>query len=160
MRQLFAALAVTLLATPVLAGQGEHLSVYGGQFEISDDVNDSAMLGVEYRFKDQFNGLRPVVGAFANADSGAYVYGGAYWDLPLGTAPFVITPGLAAGYYNEGASKDLGSALEFRSTLEIAYEFDSGHRLGVAISHLSNAGIGSDNPGTETVQAVYSYPLW
>jgi hypothetical protein len=147
-------------ATPAFAGQGEHLSVYGGHFEISDDENDSAMLGVEYRFADQFNGLRPVVGAFGNADSGAYVYGGAYWDLPLGTAPFVITPGFAAGYYNEGASKDLGYDLEFRSTLEISYEFDSGNRLGVAISHLSNAGIGDSNPGTETVQLVYSYPLW
>ena len=160
MRQILAAVAVIALASPAFAGAGEHLSVYGGQFEISDDVNDSAMLGAEYRFADQFNGLRPVLGVMANADSGAYVYGGAYWDLPLGTAPFVISPGFAVGAYNEGASKDLGSTLEFRSTLEVAYEFDSGHRLGVAISHLSNAGIGDSNPGTETVQAVYSYPLW
>lgn len=160
MRHFVAALALFALATPAFAGQGEHLAVYGGQFEISDDTNDSGMLGAEYRFKDQFNGLRPVVGAFANADSGAYVYGGAYWDLPLGTAPFVISPGFAVGAYNEGASKDLGSVLEFRSTLEIAYEFESGHRLGAAISHLSNAGIGDSNPGTETVQLVYSYPLW
>lgn len=160
MRQLLAALAIVSLATPAFAGQGEHLAVYGGQFEISDNTNDSAMLGAEYRFKDQFNGLRPVLGVMANDDSGAYVYGGAYWDLPLGTAPFVISPGFAVGAYNQGASKDLGSALEFRSTLEIAYEFDSGHRLGAAISHLSNAGIGDSNPGTETVQLVYSYPLW
>jgi len=161
MRTLIRSLAaLALITTAAHAGQGEHVSVYGGQFEISDNENDSTMLGAEYRFDDQFNGLRPVVGAFANDDSGAYVYGGAYWDLPLGTAPFVISPGFAVGAYNQGASKDLGSVLEFRSTLEVAYEFDSGHRLGVAISHLSNAGIGDSNPGTETVQAVYSYPLW
>lgn len=160
MRRLLAALAVTALASPAFAGQGEHLAIYGGQFEISDSTNDSAMLGLEYRFKDQFNGLRPVVGAFANEDSGAYAYAGAYWDLPLGTKPFVISPGFAVGAYNEGASKDLGYGLEFRSTLEIAYEFENNHRLGVAISHLSNAGIGDSNPGTETAQLVYSYPLW
>lgn len=152
--------ALAFLSTSAFAGQGEHLAVYGGQFEISDNENDSALLGAEYRFADQFNGLRPVVGAFANEDSGAYIYGGAYWDLPLGTAPFVISPGFAVGAYNEGASKDLGSVLEFRSTLEIAYQFENNHRLGIAISHLSNAGIGDSNPGTETVQAVYSYPIW
>ncbi len=161
MRQLLAALALfTLAAGPAIAGEGEHLAVYGGGFEVFDNTNDSTMLGAEYRFDDQFNGLRPVVGVFANADSGAYAYAGAYWDLPLGTHPFVISPGFAVGAYNEGASKDLGSVLEFRSTLEIAYQFDRGDRLGVAISHLSNAGIGDSNPGTETLQVVYSYPMW
>lgn len=151
--------ALALFSTAAHAGQGEHVAVYGGAFDISED-DDSAMLGGEYRFADQFNGLRPVVGAFANEDSGAYVYGGAYWDLPLGTAPFVISPGFAVGAYNQGASHDLGSVLEFRSTLEVAYQFENNHRLGVAFSHISNAGIGDSNPGTETAQVVYSYPLW
>lgn len=158
MRTLFRSLAaLALLSTPALAQGGDLLSVYGGQFEISDDTNDSTMLGAEYRFADQFNGLRPVVGGFVNGDSGAYGYAGAYWDLPLGTEPFIISPGFAVGGYHSGASKDLGLGLEFRSTLEVAYQFDSGDRLGVAISHLSNAGIGDSNPGTETLQAVYSF---
>ncbi len=152
--------ALALLSTAAHAGQGEHVSVYGGGFGVFESEDSSTMLGAEYRFADQFNGLRPVLGVMANEDSGAYLYGGAYWDLPLGTAPFVISPGFAVGAYNEGASRDLGSVLEFRSTLEIAYQFENNHRLGLAISHISNAGLASENPGTETAQVVYSYPLW
>lgn len=154
--------AATLLAgsAHAAAAGGDYLSVYGGQFEVFDNSGDSALVGAEYRFKDQYNGLRPVVGGFVNGDSAAYGYAGAYWDLPLGTAPFVVSPGFAVGAYHSGASKDLGYGLEFRSTLEVDYQFENNHRLGLALSHLSNAGLGDKNPGVETAQVVYSYPLW
>lgn len=153
-------LALALLSTTAhAASSGPHASIYGGAFDaLSSD--SSALLGGEYRFKDQFNGLRPVLGAFVTSESAAYAYGGAYWDLPLGTAPFVITPGFVAGGYHSGADKDMGSGLQLRSSIEVAYELENGHRLGVAFSHMSNANIGDDNPGAETLQAVYSYPLW
>lgn len=160
MRTVLRSLAIaTLLTSTAYAGPGEHLSLYGGGFEALDSET-STMLGAEYRFKNQFNGLRPVIGGFVNDESGAYGYAGAYWDLPLGTAPFVISPGLAVGAYHAGASKDLGLGIQFRSTIEVAYQFENNHRLGLAFSHLSNANLGNENPGTETVQAVYSYPLW
>lgn len=152
--------ALALLASPAFAGQGEHLTVYGGGFDVIQDDDSAAMAGAEYRFADQFNGLRPVVGVMGTTDEAAYLYAGAYWDLPLNTAPFVITPGLAAGAFTHGDGKDLGSGLEFRSTLEVSYEFEGGERLGLGISHLSNASIGNDNPGAETVQVVYQHPMW
>ncbi len=164
MRRFVVMLALAALATPAFAGDGQEdlFSVYAGKFEFFGQGTDkeSMVLGGEYRFKDQFNGLRPVVGGFANSDAGAYGYAGAYWDLPLGTAPFVISPGFAVGAWHEGSSKDLGSVLEFRSTMEVDYEFDSGNRLGVALSHISNAGIGSKNPGVETFQAVFNKALY
>jgi hypothetical protein len=163
MRRLFAALAVIALAAPAYARSGEeHVAVYGGEFEVFGSGTDqsSAMLGAEYRFADQFNGLRPVIGGFINDDSAAYGYAGAYWDLPLGTEPFIISPGFAVGGYHGGDSKDLGYGIEFRSTIEVAYKMDSGDRIGVALSHLSNAGLGDHNPGVETLQAVYSYSLY
>lgn len=154
----FAVLA--LLSSAALAEQGEHLTVYGGGFDVSQKDNQAAMGGVEYRFKDQFNGLRPVVGIMGTSDEAGYVYGGAYWDLPLNTAPFVITPGFQAGAFTHGDGKDLGYGLEFRSTIEVAYEFEGGNRLGLGFSHLSNASLGNHNPGTETLQVVYSHPMW
>ena len=39
----------------------------------------------------------------------------------------------------QGDGLDLGYGLEFRSQLEIAYRFDNRSRLGVAVSHMSNA---------------------
>ena len=159
MRIFVAALAACLaLAAPAYAGD---IAVYGGQFSIFDNSgrDGTEMFGLEYRVKDQFNGLRPTVGAFYNTHGSYYAYAGAYWDLPLNTAPFVITPGFAAGYYSRGGGKELGYDLEFRSTFEVSYQFDNGQRLGAQISHLSNASLGNDNPGVETIQAVYSHPF-
>jgi len=46
-----------------------------------------------------------------------------------------------------------------RSQLEVAYRFDGRSRLGLSISHYSNAGLGDDNPGTESLMVNYSVPL-
>jgi hypothetical protein len=43
--------------------------------------------------------------------------------------------------------------------LELAYRFDNRSRLGLAVSHYSNASIGDTNPGTETATVYYSIPL-
>ncbi len=154
--------ALALLTSAAHAGDPamEHVVAYAGAFDVSQSDNEAAVAGLEYRFADQFNGLRPAVGLMGTDDGGLYGYAGAYWDLPLNTAPFVIAPGFAAGAYNRGGGKDLGSAIEFRSTIEAAYEFEGGYRLGLGFSHLSNASIGRDNPGVETLQVVYSHPMW
>lgn len=158
----------TLAALALMAGaahaddqlhKGDHIAVYGGAYDVSQDDDSAALGGLEYRWEDQFNGLRPVIGVMGTTDSAAYLYGGAYWDLPLNTAPFVITPGFQAGAYSNGNGKDLGYGLEFRSTIEASYEFDSGQRIGLGFSHLSNASLGDDNPGTETLQIVYQHPM-
>jgi hypothetical protein len=63
------------------------------------------------------------------------------------------------GAYHEGNGKDLGGTLEFRSGLELAYRFDDRSRLGLEISHRSNASIYEDNPGEETLMVFYHLPL-
>ena len=155
-RTLFALAAMT---TASYAASGDDVVVYAGAFDVSQQDNEAAVGGLEYRFKDQYNGLRPVIGVMGTTDEAGYIYGGAYWDLPLNTAPFVITPGFQAGAFTHGDGKDLGSGIEFRSTIEASYKFESGQRVGLAFSHLSNASIGDDNPGAETLQVVYSHPV-
>ena len=49
--------------------------------------------------------------------------------------------------------------LEFRSQIEFAYRFDDRSRLGLAVSHMSNASIANENPGTESAILYYSVPL-
>ena len=145
------------LAAPTSGGD---IAAYAGQFSaLRDNKEKTGMFGVEYRVKDQFNGLRPTIGAFGNGNSAFYGYAGAYWDLPLNTGPFVISPGFAIGSYHRGDSKALGDGLEFRSVLETTYRFKDGQRVGAQISHLSNAGLGDENPGVETIQVVYSHPF-
>ncbi len=168
MRILLASLA-TLVALSGSATAGD-AAIYAGSFSaLRDSGNESAFAGLEYRFnnpglKGIYSGIRPTVGTSVNADGASFTYGGIYWDFPINKkgAGLVISPGFAPGYYNDngGESKRLGYALEFRSTLEATYKFSDGQRIGAQISHLSNAGLGNNNPGTETVQVVYSHPLW
>ncbi len=91
-------------------------------------------------------------------DATLYGYGGLLLDLFYGRR-FVVTPSLAAGYYEKGDGKDLGHELEFRSSVEISYRFDDRSRIGLSFYHLSNASISSKNPGTEVLSIVYSIPL-
>ena len=157
-------LSVTTLAAPLayaeeLTATHDEVAIYGGQYSVlKDSQYKTELIGLEYRWKDQWNGLRPVVGFWGNNDSAKYAYGGMYWDFPLG--PFMITPGVAVGGYAGGDSKDLGYGIEFRDTIEITYRFESGQRIGAQLTHMSNASLGDSNPGVETLQAVYVHPLW
>lgn len=144
-------------AAPTSASADGDIAVYAGQYSIFDDHFDSVMFGGEYRWADIWHGIRPTIGAFNNSDDAIYGYAGIYWDLPLG--PFVLSPGVAGGYYHRGNSKDLGNDFEFRDTLELTYAFESGQRLGLQLTHLSNASLGEDNPGVETLQVVFTNPI-
>jgi hypothetical protein len=135
-----------------------HLALYGGGFGVLDD-DTSAQIGAEYRFAEQFKGLRPTVGVNVDSESAAYVYGGVNWDIPLGSAPFVFTPNFMAGLYHQGAGADLGGAVEFRSGLELSYLLEGDARVGVAFNHISNASLYDKNPGAETLLLVYQHPL-
>ena len=67
-----------------------------------------------------------------------------------------VIPSISAGYYNNGADKDLGYDVEFYSQLRLEYRLAGNARLGLGIGHISNAGIGDENPGAETAFLNYS----
>jgi len=142
-----------------------YLSVNAGMFDVDQNDNGSSMLGLEYRFgqlaqKPFGYGLRPVVGAFINSDKGRYAYGGIQWEFDILPHQLYIIPSTAVGAYAAGDdSKKLGGTVEFRSGVEVAYQLECGHRIGLAFDHISNAGIYNDNPGTETLTLSYSIPV-
>ena len=49
--------------------------------------------------------------------------------------------------------------VEFRSQVELGYQFENQSRLSLAFSHISNAELGDDNPGTEVLNLYYHLPL-
>ena len=70
----------------------------------------------------------------------------------------LFTPNIGVGLYDEGDGKKLGSSIEFRSGLELSYELENERRIGISISHISNASIGDKNPGTEIISISYQIP--
>ncbi|OYW14184.1 MAG: hypothetical protein B7X02_00610 [Rhodospirillales bacterium 12-54-5] len=156
----FPSVASAEIGAPANDANEAMAGLYVGQYSVIRDFKDaSPMFGAEYRYRDVYYGVRPTVGGFVTGDGTVYGSVGINWDLPLGTAPFFITPGFGIGGYHQGGGKPLGYALEFRSTIEASYQFATHERVGFALSHLSNAGLGSKNPGVETFQAVYTVPI-
>jgi lipid A 3-O-deacylase len=133
------------------------LTVAAGYHDIADD-HDAFEGRLEYRFGNKFWIFKPMVGVLATSDTAVMGYAGVLVDIYFGRR-WVLTPSFAPGLYREGDGKDLGGAIEFKSQLELSYRFDNRSRIGLGISHISNASIYDSNPGTETVFLTYSMPL-
>ncbi len=161
-----AALFALTTAAPALAYDQDAWAFGIGYTDTFGDEGFNAISGnVEYRSApistDYTFGIEEVswiAGGEYDTDESAYGYGGILFDFAL-TDKWSITPSIAAGLYTKGDGKDLGGALSFRENLELNYKFTEESRLGLAISHKSNARIYDINPGTETVQVTYSVSL-
>lgn len=152
--------AVFMTATGAQAA--DYLSLNMGEYEAlrSDTGNNRALqYGAEYRFSEVAYGLRPILGGFGTSDGGAYGYAGVNWDVALFPNQLYLVPNFAVGAYRDGSGKKLGGTLEFRSGIELDYQFPNQHQLGVALNHISNAGIYKHNSGEETVMGTYSIPV-
>ena len=89
----------------------------------------------------------------------SFIGAGVLVDIYLGKR-LVVTPSFAPTIWRgETDQLDLGHPIEFRSQMEMSYRFNDRSRLGLAISHYSNASLGDTNPGTETISLYYSVPL-
>ena len=151
------ALVLTLAAAPARADDPELLTFGAGMFDVSDDP--AVALNIEYTDDRRWLWvLQPMTGAMVTLDGALYGYAGLGVDLFFGRR-LVVTPSLAAGLYFEGGGKDLGHVVEFRSSIKIGYRLDDRSRIGVDISHLSNAGLDDRNPGANQILFTYSMPL-
>ncbi len=140
------------------ADDPDFLSFGGGYFDWNRQKSPAAEFRIEYRSDKKFWIFKPLGGLMATSDGAVYPYAGVGIDVFFGRR-VVVTPSFAPGYYHKGSGLDLGHELEFRSQIEFAYRFDDRSRLGVAVSHMSNASIGDTNPGTESAILYYSMPL-
>ena len=149
------------VAAPALAEDPAFVSVGAGTYDWNRKKDEGIEVRAEYRHDKKILGpLKPFVAvAASNSSSSTFVGVGVLMDIYFGNR-FVVTPSFAPHYYHGGNAKlDLDYALEFRSQLELAYRFDDRSRIGVAVSHYSNASLGKTNPGTESALVYYSHPV-
>lgn len=168
-----ACIVVSLVSLPFAAqrasAQDPHYVVIGaGWYDAIVHEDAATTIRVEFRpgYKI-FWRIQPLLGVTGTTDGAIYGYGGINADFPLAeffpdttwVNRLVFNINLAAGYYDEGDGKDLGNSLEFRTGAELAYEFQTGIRVGGGFYHISNAGTGSENPGTEILSVFVALPL-
>ena len=129
------------------------LNLFTGMFDFSDDKQASGVLGMQHQtddlFRKSFLGkLSPITGGFLTEKSAFYLYTGAQAEYDLGL--FTITPSFAPGYYNSGDGKDLGSALEFKTVIQMSLNLSDSTEFGMSYNHISNASLGTKNPGANS----------
>ena len=138
------------------------LNITAGQVGILDDTDGSQRYGLEYRFKS-FAGpwgfrLIPAIGFATSSDGANFIYSDLRHDFYLNDR-WILIPSFGVGLFDDSEEIQLGNELEFRSGIEIAYQFRNKMRAGVALFHLSNGGISSDNPGTEALVFSVCIPI-
>ncbi len=160
---LSSALVIASLAQAVPSSHW--FSVAGGCYNFLRPYKRTAEFEMECKFRVRALGspfsfleFLPLVGVMSNIQGAGYLYAGINFDL-LFFEHLVITPGFAAGYFWNGSTKGLGYPLEFRSGVELGWQFEDLRRLGVHFYHLSNAGLGQRNPGEESLVLYCDIPL-
>ena len=150
-------LGLTLAPQSARAEDPSFIAVGAGVYDVLHDFK-AAQGRVEFRFADRFLFVKPMVGLLATSKGSVMGYGGIRIDLYL-SRHFVLTPNGAVGAFYRGDGKDLGSTVEFKTGAEFAYRFEDHSRLGLQFDHISNAGIGKRNPGTESLVLFWSFPI-
>ena len=133
--------------------QKTELNLFTGMFDFSDTKQASGLIGLQHQnddlFRNSFLGkISPITGGFLTGKSAFYIYTGAQAEYDLGL--FTVTPSFAPGYYNYGDGKDLGSALEFKSEVQVSLNLSDSTELGMSYNHISNASLGDKNPGANS----------
>lgn len=144
-------------------GDPSRVAIGGGAFDILPDAKKAGhgvtglALG-EYRFGDVLWILSPFVGAMGTGKGAVFAYVGFGFDINF-PGNVVLTPSFAGGYFDSGHGIYLGSWWEFRSGAELDYRFGDNRRLGVGFYHISNAGLGKEDPGAELLTVVLTAPF-
>ena len=170
------ALITTILLSNSAFSKGSNvfgLGIYDIKFDGSEK-NQTTDFRYEYRSdrslldigpkEDNFFFLKPFFGIEYTNDSASYFLTGIYFEDNLGElfegdkSKFYFTPSFGAGIYDDGSGKKLGNDLQFRTALEVSYELKNKNRIGISLSHISNANLGDKNPGVEILSFSYQIP--
>lgn len=151
--------SVPVVSTAMAADDPDYLTLSAGWFDFNRQKDDGGEFRLEYRSHLKLWELKPFATLAVASNGMTFIGAGVLMDIYLGRR-WVVTPSLAPTWWRgKTDTLDMGYAVAFRTQLEVAYRFDDRSRLGLSISHYSNAHLGDTNPGTESVMANYSIPF-
>ena len=138
----------------------DHRIAFGiGLHDVIQSQKLSEMVTVELRSAPRFYTIRPVIGTWFSGNRATYTYFSLRSELGLSRLPLLFSINTGMGYYNRGDDIKLGHHLEFRSGFELYRRLDNDAMAGLAFHHMSNAGAGRHNPGTEILTLFYDFPV-
>ena len=147
----FTVILCTLLLPNIAIAHQDYLVFSAGSYDVLRQDERTLEGRAEYR-KDIDFFIKPLFGGLISGKRAVYGYIGAYHAFYWHN--FFLTPSFAVGLYNRGNGKDLNYPIEFKSQIELGYEFHNHYRLSAGFSHLSNASLShtrnKSNPGAES----------
>jgi lipid A 3-O-deacylase len=137
----------------------DYLTVSAGWFDFNRKKDEGAEFRLEYRSNYKLWELKPFATLAVASNGMTFIGAGVLMDIYFGKR-WVLTPSFAPTWWRgKTDALNMGHAVEFRSQMELAYRFDDRSRLGLSLSHYSNASLSDKNPGTEAIMINYSIPF-
>lgn len=102
---------------------------------------------------EPYAALKPWVAGMAQPDGSMTSRGGILVDIPVGS--FVFTPSIGAGYVTN-SPRDTRTSIEFRSQLEVGYQFQNRSRVTLGYSRITG---GPTESGMEGPNNVVGFTL-
>ena len=158
MKKYLLAIFIYVLSSNLTASANSY-SLFGGTYDYDDD-NTTNLIGLNYHISnseiDLLNILtiNPVVGGLITAKRASMFYGG--FETNIGSDLIYLNLSSSAGIYSNGDGKDLGSAIQFKSEVNLLYSLSDKTRIGIGSHHISNAGLDSVNPGTNNFYLIFN----
>ncbi len=158
--------AAIACVSPAMAADDALFTVGAGVWDVNFNYDRQAEARVEYRHgqglfeTDTFRGLKPLVGVMVTSKESTFGYAGFAAPFSLGSGgDWEFTPSAGLGAYSRGDGLNLGGTFEFHLGLSLSYAVTDRGRLGLYLTHISNAGINGYNPGENSLLLTWSFAL-
>lgn len=149
-----------MLSLPGLADDRAYVQPFIGAVDLGQPQEDS-QYGVQYITGHRWTrfDVQPHLGVLRTRHGSHLIYTGVsrYSPFSAGDQGLALVVEFGPGLYRHGGGEDtdLGFPLQFRTSGGLVYEFADATRAGLHFSHLSNASLADENPGTEMLTFTY-----
>ena len=157
MKRLTALAVATCLAGPAAA---QSVVVGAGYTDFgARSADDQAVFSFEYQHAPFHRADRLAIGLggalSVHADGDTHLGLGIVGTYDLDRNWFIEASVMPGAYWESRAANDLGGDFQIRSLLGVGYTFDTGNRLSLAVTHISNASTDDSNPGADSLLLRY-----
>ena len=149
MRRWLGVLVTGLLLSPRLVrAEPPQFAFQAGWWGLGPTAEHALSVQLEVRPGVRWWWVRPTGGLLQSTDGTQYVFAGVLIEIPLAWG-LTLAPGLAPGIRTVEGSRNFGSMLLFKSSVELGFPLLPGLRGLASFAHVSNGKLATPNPGIE-----------